>query len=84
MLSSIERRVGESVREPTLNTPESIDLQRLFREMLASGNRTCAMEATSIAASKHRLDGTRSILRCPAAVQVPPDCEDCVADEFVH
>src|SRR5436190_10555322 len=59
MLSSIERRVGESVREPTLNTPESIDLQRLFREMLASGNRTCAMEATSIAASKHRLDGTR-------------------------
>jgi UDP-N-acetylmuramoyl-L-alanyl-D-glutamate--2,6-diaminopimelate ligase len=58
MLSSIERRVGERVLEPTLNTPESIDLQRLFRDMLASGNRSCAMEATSIAASKHRLDGT--------------------------
>src|SRR5947207_3327824 len=59
MLSSIERRVGVAVLEPTLNTPESIELQRLFRDMLASDNRTCAMEATSIAASKHRLDGTR-------------------------
>jgi UDP-N-acetylmuramoyl-L-alanyl-D-glutamate--2,6-diaminopimelate ligase len=59
LLSSIERRVGEAVFEPALNTPEAIDLQRLFREMLAAGNRTCAMEATSIAASKHRLDGTR-------------------------
>ena len=59
LLSSIERRVGDAVVEPALNTPEAIDLQRLFREMLAAGNRTCAMEATSIAASKHRLDGTR-------------------------
>jgi UDP-N-acetylmuramoyl-L-alanyl-D-glutamate--2,6-diaminopimelate ligase len=59
MLSSIERRVGEAILAPTLNTPEAIDLQRLFREMLTAGNRTCAMEATSIAASKHRLDGTR-------------------------
>jgi UDP-N-acetylmuramoyl-L-alanyl-D-glutamate--2,6-diaminopimelate ligase len=58
LLSSIERRVGDAVLEPALNTPEAIDLQRLFREMLAAGNRTCAMEATSIAASKHRLDGT--------------------------
>ena len=59
LLSSIERRVGGDVREPTLNTPESIDLQRLFREMLDAGNDTCALEATSIASSKHRLDGTR-------------------------
>jgi UDP-N-acetylmuramoyl-L-alanyl-D-glutamate--2,6-diaminopimelate ligase len=59
LLSSIERRVGDDVREPDLNTPESIDLQRLFREMLDAGNDSCAMEATSIASSKHRLDGTR-------------------------
>jgi UDP-N-acetylmuramoyl-L-alanyl-D-glutamate--2,6-diaminopimelate ligase len=59
LLSSIERRVGDTVLEPTLNTPEAIDLQRLFREMLTAGNGACAMEATSIAASKHRLDGTR-------------------------
>jgi UDP-N-acetylmuramoyl-L-alanyl-D-glutamate--2,6-diaminopimelate ligase len=59
LLSSIERRVGADVREPTLNTPEAIDLQRLFREMLAAGNETCVLEATSIASAKRRLDGTR-------------------------
>src|SRR5947209_17523609 len=59
LLSSIERRIGDDVREPTLNTPESIDLQRLFREMLEAGNDACVIEATSIASSKGRLDGTR-------------------------
>ena len=59
LLSSIERRIGGEAREPVLNTPESIDLQRLFREMLDAGNDCCAMEATSIASSKRRLDGTR-------------------------
>jgi len=59
LLSSIERRVGDDIREPTLNTPEAIDLQRLFREMVAAGNETCVMEATSIASTKRRLDGTR-------------------------
>ncbi len=59
LLSSIERRVGSDVREPALNTPEAIDLQRLFREMLDAGNGTCVIEATSIASAKHRLDGTR-------------------------
>src|ERR671936_3165413 len=59
LLGSIERRIGGEVREPVLNTPESIDLQRLFREMLDAGNDCCAMEATSIASSKRRLDGTR-------------------------
>ena len=28
-------------------TPEAIDLQRAFREMLDAGDRSCAMEATS-------------------------------------
>jgi UDP-N-acetylmuramoyl-L-alanyl-D-glutamate--2,6-diaminopimelate ligase len=59
LLSSIERRIGDEVREPTLNTPEAVDLQRLFREMVGAGNETCVMEATSIASTKHRLDGTR-------------------------
>jgi UDP-N-acetylmuramoyl-L-alanyl-D-glutamate--2,6-diaminopimelate ligase len=59
LLSSIERRVGVDVRTPTLNTPEAIDLQRLFREMLSAGNEVCVMEATSIASSKGRLEGTR-------------------------
>jgi UDP-N-acetylmuramoyl-L-alanyl-D-glutamate--2,6-diaminopimelate ligase len=59
ILTNIERLVGDEVREPILNTPEAIDLQRLFREMLDAGNDVCAMEATSIASSKGRLDGTR-------------------------
>jgi UDP-N-acetylmuramoyl-L-alanyl-D-glutamate--2,6-diaminopimelate ligase len=59
LLSSVERRVGDDVLPPTLNTPEAIDLQRLFRRMLAAGNDACVMEATSIASSKGRLGGTR-------------------------
>jgi UDP-N-acetylmuramoyl-L-alanyl-D-glutamate--2,6-diaminopimelate ligase len=59
LLSSIERRVGDEIRTPTLNTPEAIDLQRLYREMLDAGNDVCVLEATSIASSQGRLEGTR-------------------------
>ena len=59
VLTNIERRVGGWVRPTGLNTPEAIDLQRLFREMLEAGDRSCVMEATSIAAAQGRLDGTR-------------------------
>jgi UDP-N-acetylmuramoyl-L-alanyl-D-glutamate--2,6-diaminopimelate ligase len=59
LLTNVERRVGTDVREVGLNTPESIDLQRLFREMLEQGNRACVMEATSMASTKGRLQGTR-------------------------
>src|SRR6266540_2136978 len=59
LLTNVERRVGDEVRTVGLNTPESIDLQRLFAEMLEAGNRICVMEATSMASVKSRLDGTR-------------------------
>ena len=59
LLTNVERRVGTDVREVGLNTPESIDLQRLFGEMLDQGNRACVMEATSMASAKGRLEGTR-------------------------
>jgi UDP-N-acetylmuramoyl-L-alanyl-D-glutamate--2,6-diaminopimelate ligase len=59
LLTNIERRVGGQVREVGLNTPESIDLQRLFRQMITAGDRACVMEATSMASVKGRLDGTR-------------------------
>ena len=59
LLTNVERRVGNDVREVGLNTPESIDLQRLFSEMLEQGNRSCVMEATSMASAKGRLEGTR-------------------------
>jgi UDP-N-acetylmuramoyl-L-alanyl-D-glutamate--2,6-diaminopimelate ligase len=62
LLTNVERRVGDEVRSVGLNTPESIDLQRLFREMLDAGNRACVMEATSMASVKGRLEGTRFAL----------------------
>jgi UDP-N-acetylmuramoyl-L-alanyl-D-glutamate--2,6-diaminopimelate ligase len=59
LLTNIERRVGGESRPTGLNTPEAIDLQRLFREMLDAGDRSCVMEATSIASAQGRLEGTR-------------------------
>jgi UDP-N-acetylmuramoyl-L-alanyl-D-glutamate--2,6-diaminopimelate ligase len=61
LLTNVERRIGDEVRDVGLNTPESVDLQRLFRDMLAAGNRACVMEATSMASVKGRLDGTRFV-----------------------
>src|SRR5690348_6542006 len=43
LLTNIELRVGGVSRDTGLNTPESVDLQRLFREMLDAGDETCAM-----------------------------------------
>jgi UDP-N-acetylmuramoyl-L-alanyl-D-glutamate--2,6-diaminopimelate ligase len=59
LLGNVERRVGEERRPAALNTPEAIDLQRMLREMLAAGNRSCAMEASSHGSELRRLDGVR-------------------------
>ena len=59
LLTNIKRVVGGAERPTGLNTPESIDLQRLLREMVDAGDRSLAMEATSIASVKGRLAGTR-------------------------
>jgi UDP-N-acetylmuramoyl-L-alanyl-D-glutamate--2,6-diaminopimelate ligase len=59
LLTNIERRAGGERRPTGLNTPEAIDLQRLFREMLDAGDRSCAMEASSHASVLHRLDRVR-------------------------
>jgi UDP-N-acetylmuramoyl-L-alanyl-D-glutamate--2,6-diaminopimelate ligase len=59
LLTNIRRVVGGVERETGLNTPEAIDLQRLFRAMLDAGDDACVMEATSIASSQGRLAGTR-------------------------
>jgi UDP-N-acetylmuramoyl-L-alanyl-D-glutamate--2,6-diaminopimelate ligase len=59
LLTNIERLVAGEERPPGLNTPEAIDLQRLFREMVDGGDDACVMEATSIAQAEGRLAGTR-------------------------
>jgi UDP-N-acetylmuramoyl-L-alanyl-D-glutamate--2,6-diaminopimelate ligase len=59
LLGTIEARVGGERRGVERTTPEAIDLQRLFREMLDAGDRSCAMEASSHASELHRLDRVR-------------------------
>jgi UDP-N-acetylmuramoyl-L-alanyl-D-glutamate--2,6-diaminopimelate ligase len=59
LLTNIERRVAGEARPTGLNTPEAIDLQRLFRQMADGGDTACVMEATSIAQAQGRLEGTR-------------------------
>jgi UDP-N-acetylmuramoyl-L-alanyl-D-glutamate--2,6-diaminopimelate ligase len=59
LLGTIETRVDGERRPATRTTAEAIDLQRLFREMLDAGDRSCAMEATSHGSALHRLDRVR-------------------------
>lgn len=59
LLGTIESRVGGERRGVRFTTPEAIDLQRTFREMLDAGDRSCAMEASSHASALRRLDGVR-------------------------
>jgi UDP-N-acetylmuramoyl-L-alanyl-D-glutamate--2,6-diaminopimelate ligase len=59
LLGTIESRVGGERRPAIRTTPEAIDLQRTFREMLDAGDRSCAMEATSHGSELGRLDGVR-------------------------
>ena len=59
LLGTVEARIGGERRGVQRTTPEAIDLQRLFREMLDVGDRSCAMEASSHASELHRLDRVR-------------------------
>ena len=59
LLGTIETRVDGERRPAVRTTAEAIDLQRLFREMLDAGDRSCAMEATSHGSALRRLDRVR-------------------------
>jgi len=59
LLGTVEARVGGERRGVVRTTPEAIDLQRTFREMLDAGDRSCAMEASSHASVLHRLARVR-------------------------
>jgi UDP-N-acetylmuramoyl-L-alanyl-D-glutamate--2,6-diaminopimelate ligase len=59
LIGTIEARVGGERRGVKRTTPEAIDLQRLFREMLDAGDRSVAMEASSHASALRRLDRVR-------------------------
>ena len=59
LLGTVESRIGGNVRPVVRTTPEAIDLQRTFREMLDAGDRSVALEASSHASVLHRLDRVR-------------------------
>jgi UDP-N-acetylmuramoyl-L-alanyl-D-glutamate--2,6-diaminopimelate ligase len=59
LLGTIESRVGGERRPAVRTTPEAIDLQRAFREMLDAGDRSAAVEATSHGSALGRLDRVR-------------------------
>jgi UDP-N-acetylmuramoyl-L-alanyl-D-glutamate--2,6-diaminopimelate ligase len=59
LLGTVEARIGGHVVEVTHTTPESIDLQAVFRRMLDEGDRSCAMEVSSHALALGRVAGTR-------------------------
>jgi UDP-N-acetylmuramoyl-L-alanyl-D-glutamate--2,6-diaminopimelate ligase len=59
LVGTVEWRVGGERRPAVHTTPEAIQLQGTFREMLDAGDRSCALEASSHASAQHRLDCTR-------------------------
>ena len=59
LVGTIEWIVGGEHRPAPFTTPEAIDLQRLFREMLQKGDRSAAVEASSHGSALGRLDRVR-------------------------
>jgi UDP-N-acetylmuramoyl-L-alanyl-D-glutamate--2,6-diaminopimelate ligase len=59
LLGTVESRVGGQARPVVRTTPEAIDLQRVFREMLDAGDRSVVLEASSHASALNRLDRVR-------------------------
>jgi UDP-N-acetylmuramoyl-L-alanyl-D-glutamate--2,6-diaminopimelate ligase len=59
LVGTIEWIVGGDRRAAPFTTPEAIDLQRLFREMLDAGDRSVAVEASSHGSALRRLDRVR-------------------------
>jgi UDP-N-acetylmuramoyl-L-alanyl-D-glutamate--2,6-diaminopimelate ligase len=59
LVGTVEWVVGSERRPAPHTTPEAIELQRLFREMLDSGDRSVALEASSHGSAYRRLDRVR-------------------------
>ena len=59
LVGTVEWIVGGESREAPHTTPEAIDLQRLFREMVDAGDDAVAIEASSHGSHYRRLDRVR-------------------------
>jgi UDP-N-acetylmuramoyl-L-alanyl-D-glutamate--2,6-diaminopimelate ligase len=56
LLGTVKSVIGGVENEVLRTTPEAIDLQRTFREMLDAGDQACVMEVSSHALTLHRAD----------------------------
>ncbi|MFL5872887.1 MAG: UDP-N-acetylmuramoyl-L-alanyl-D-glutamate--2,6-diaminopimelate ligase [Solirubrobacterales bacterium] len=56
LLGTVKQVVGGVEREVVRTTPEAIELQKTFRQMLEGGDEACAMEVSSHAMTLHRAD----------------------------
>jgi UDP-N-acetylmuramoyl-L-alanyl-D-glutamate--2,6-diaminopimelate ligase len=56
LLGTVKSVVAGVEHEVKRTTPEAIDLQRTFREMVDGGDRACVMEVSSHALALHRAD----------------------------
>jgi UDP-N-acetylmuramoyl-L-alanyl-D-glutamate--2,6-diaminopimelate ligase len=56
LLGTVKMVVGGVEKEVVRTTPEAIELQSTFRQMLDGGDEACAMEVSSHALSLHRAD----------------------------
>jgi UDP-N-acetylmuramoyl-L-alanyl-D-glutamate--2,6-diaminopimelate ligase len=59
LLGTVKSVVGGEEREVERTTPEAIDLQETFRQMLDAGDEACVMEVSSHALAQNRTDGVR-------------------------
>ena len=57
LLGTVVNRIGGVEHGVKLTTAESLDLQRMFAEMLAAGDKACAFEVSSHALSQDRAIG---------------------------
>jgi len=57
LLGTVVNRIGGRDNPVRLTTAESLDLQRMFREMVAAGDRACALEVSSHALAQERAAG---------------------------
>jgi UDP-N-acetylmuramoyl-L-alanyl-D-glutamate--2,6-diaminopimelate ligase len=57
LLGTVVNRIGGQDNPVLLTTAESLDLQRMFREMVAAGDRACALEISSHALAQERAAG---------------------------
>jgi len=56
LLGTVKQIVGGVEKEVERTTPEAIELQKTFRQMLEGGDEACAMEVSSHAMTLHRAD----------------------------